>query len=195
MLTSSPIASVSSTAGSLSTATIIPYVTVKDSTSTGFGIVVNNNIVRYTGASTLTANIGTANPTTNYTYNNATALTLGGATTVNSLLLGASTTTLDLGASTFTLASGGLLNLGTTTIQSAGGAGTLTAGSGNELIASAFGDLTHLEFRDRQQQRRLHHGRQQFRGRPAAKSATRRSSTSTPWPGQPSLGRSPASAP
>ena len=52
--------------------------------------------------------------------------------------LGAATT-LDLGGSTLTLASGGLLSTGGGTIQD----GTLTAGPGNELVASTFnGPLT-----------------------------------------------------
>jgi len=52
-LTSTPIASVTSQAA---TSAIMAYATVKDATATGFGIVQNGNIVRYTTADALASN-------------------------------------------------------------------------------------------------------------------------------------------
>ena len=133
-LNSQPIASITT---SNSSSSILPYVIVKDSTTTGFGIVVNNNIVRYTSALTLAAGTGVA-PTLNYDYNNSATLTLGGPTSVKSLSLRASATALNLGGNTLTINSGGLLNLQATTLSN----GTITAGVGTELVLSSFGVLT-----------------------------------------------------
>lgn len=94
-LTSSPITSVTTQA---SNNAILSYMTVNDGSGTGFGIVQNGNIVRYTAADTLTAS--TNDSTRNYTTSGNLAMN-SGTRSVRSLSLDASVAgNLDLSAGT-----------------------------------------------------------------------------------------------
>ncbi len=133
VISSAPIAS---NPGQSSTTPILPYGYVYGTNGAfGFGTVVNNQVVQYTAAVPFLAGTG-IQPTTNFSYASGGTLTLGGATSVNSLSLGnGAGSTLDLGGNTLSLTSGGLISInGNTTVQD----GTLTAGAGNELILGNF---------------------------------------------------------
>lgn len=134
-LTSSPITSVTTQAAN---SAIINYMTVNDGSGTGFGIVQNGNIVRYTAADTLTATTNDSN--TNYKTSGNLAMN-SGTRSVRSLTLDASVAgNLDLSAGTqLTFLAGGpsaVLMSGSQNYSITGG----TLGSnGAELIIHQMG--------------------------------------------------------
>jgi hypothetical protein len=128
------------------------YALVTDSSGTGFGANVGGTLVRYTGATPLTAGGSGLTTTAANNYSLAaggTTTGLSGAATVNSLdvTTSGSAGTLDLGAGTLTVSSGGILTQGNSnlTVQNgqvgASGAEVVvhTIGTGNTIINATVG--------------------------------------------------------
>lgn len=109
-----------------------PYITVKDSTGTGFGRTTGTQLVRLTGQTTLAAN---SNSTADFITSGSLTMN-SGSKQVGTLTLDASSSSgaLDIGTGTLTFANGGLLLMGNNNYSVTNGQITSSLASAENII-------------------------------------------------------------